>query len=560
MVSSCPPLLALPIEILHQILELVSNPRIRDVWRSDNVDTSMILPISSVCRQLREIVLSYPALWNSISIGVKPWTRGLAENATVRSRGRFLNADLRLYESHAETDPSWQALNALWPEVSTRLQYLRLVLDYNTKMYTVPSSWDAVFHCSYPALESLSFFDNTMNLMPVPFPPLAEGLSSNLHHLALQSVKSLPQCELPRLTHLALGHLQTCDRDLVELLVRCPKLESLFLRRIKLRAARGQKDSRPYPDLSLPHLRRVVLRELQDAFPSVYMHLRAVLKHPHGYSLQLLGISPHRLHCDAGVLLLENSVAPVKTIRIGMEPARMELTQQVILYHLSVAFLGERSLIRVRFSVRLKDEQMAEVSHWLEYTLRDKSALQSVSDLWIVDFPEEYGWWDALQDTLRETIAALPALEAVFIAVNYSGLSKQLDLGVLPDGREPTFNSPHDLKTVHLVYTYDRHLEYYGILEEGRYEDLLKPKATRQLSLARVLEQLQTGAFDYLDRLVLHAASHFTFDEVELEALRGYVAHVDVEYSDEKLDMPLPDYAREPEASGRLAHWCGVFH
>ena len=66
MVSSSPPLLALPIEILHQILELVPNPRIRDVWRSDNVDTSMILPISQVCRQLREIVLSYPALWNSI--------------------------------------------------------------------------------------------------------------------------------------------------------------------------------------------------------------------------------------------------------------------------------------------------------------------------------------------------------------------------------------------------------------------------------------------------------------------------------------------------------------
>ena len=66
--------------------------------------------------------------------------------------------------------------------------------------------------------------------------------------------------------------------------------------------------------------------------------------------------------------------------------------------------------------------------------------------------------------------------------------------------------------------------------------------------------------FDYLSRLVLRVPSHFTLDEAELAQLRGCVSQVDIEYSDERPEMPIPEYAREPEASGSPSYWAGVFY
>lgn len=552
MASLCP-VLDLPIEVLHRILEYVPEQENKvGVWLSSMVDTTMLLPISQTCRRFRDITLSHSTLWQSVKIGVDPKARQLARDAIFRSRTRPLTAELSL-SSESDTDVDWEEMEAIWPEVAARVRELHLVFTFKER---ADPPWDPVFDRSYPQLESFSLWDATAHEIPTPFPPLAHGLTSHLRRLNLQSVMVLPHCEFPTLTHLALGDVSAVHAAIIGLLGRCPKLESLIIRNIRRRAMPDQEWDK-YQDISgsLPHLRRVLLQDLRDTVFPFYLY--KLPKHPHGYSLQVTGITAFTRFCDAAEILLNHSVAPVKTIHIGLEPSRWHPTEPTDFYAPSVAFLGSQSVVRVGTSTRLAAERSVDGPDWLRHTLRDKSALQSVSEVWVENWRPK--WWEAFEEPLRTNIAALSALEVVSIVMDQSRGCSEPDLRILPDGRDPAFDSPR-LKTVRLVYGYDREVEYRRIVDTGQYEDLLKPHEVKQLSLSKVLDQLKTGAFAYLERLVLCAALHFTFDEAELVELRKYVPQVDVEYSEEMHRMPLPEYAREPEASGRLEYWNGVFH
>ncbi|RDX51460.1 hypothetical protein OH76DRAFT_1554868 [Lentinus brumalis] len=553
MVSLCSPVLSLPVEVWHRILEYVPEPENKDgIWLSSMADTAMLLPMSQTCRRFRDLTISHPALWQSVKIGAGPNERILARDAVTRKPPLSLSADISL-SSDRETDVAWTDMENLWPEVAARARELHLLLTYKQR---VDPLWDPLFDRPYPRLEYFSFCDATAETIPIPFPPFAQGLTSHLRRLSLRSVSVLPWCEFPCLTHLALGDVTAIHADIIELLGRCPQLESLMIRNIRRRSGPNEAWDK-YQDISksLPRLRRVVLQDLRDTFLPFYLY--KIPKHPHGYSLQVVGVTAFTKYCDAGAILCDHSVGPVKTVHIGLEPPRWNVREPTDFYAPSVAFLGQQSVVRVGTVTRLEAERCVDGPDWLRHTLRDKSTLQAVSDVWVVNFRP--GWWDAFEIPLRDNISGLPALEVVTIVMDQSRDCGEPDLRILPDGRDPVFDSPR-LKTVRLVYAYDREVEYRRVVETGQYCDLLKPRETKQLSLSKVLEQLKTGAFEYLDRLVLHIAPRFAFYDVELAEVRGYVPQVDIECSDETPRVPLPEYAREPEASGRFEYWNEVFH
>ncbi|KAI0696484.1 hypothetical protein C8T65DRAFT_663634 [Cerioporus squamosus] len=545
--------LNLPVEVLHRILDYVPEPENKDVWLSSMVDTTMLLPISQTCRRLHEITISHPTLWRSLTIGAEPKARALARDAISRSRSRPLTVDLSL-SSDSEMDAVWPDIKAFWPEIAARVRELHLLLRFH---YPADPPWDPMFNRAYPQLDSFSLLQATAYDFPAPFPPFAEGVSSHLRRLHLRSVTTLPRCKFPGLTHLALGDIELERGSIIELLGRCPKLESLIIYKLSsLRIRPNAAGQAQCQDLlgSLPHLRRVRLQDLSQTYLSFF--LDRIPKHPQGYSLHVAN-----RYCDAGAILHGHSVVPVSTMHIRLDPSQWNAPE---FYSPSVAFLGSQSVVRVETSTRLAFEHPSlrnflymDGPDWLRHTFRDKSALQSVSEVWVVNFRTD--WWDACAEPLRTTIVALPALEIISIVMDQSRGCGEPDLRILPGGHDVAFDSPR-LKTARLVYGCDRHVEYRRIVDSGQYGDLLKPRETKQLSLSRVIEQLKSGAFEYLDRLVLCAASHLMFDEAEVEQLRGYVSQVDVEYSDVTPGVLLPEYAREPEASGHPEYWNGCFH
>ena len=560
--TSCA-LLALPVEVLQRILVYVPDRNKHDgAWHSALVKTSMLLPISHTCRRLRDITISYPALWESVSVAAEPVPYpalvnsvlgGLTENAINRSGSRPLCVELLVDKTYSRADPGGRIIKSLWPSVNARAREIHVAIDTD---HTVTIPWDPVFEHQYPRLESFSLCDMT-DRSRVPFLPSAQGLISQLRYLDLRSCSVVSNCVLPKLTHLALWRVTGTFAGIFGMLDGCPNLESLIMHNFKLSPLPSPlpRDPPGHADPHLPRLRRVVLRNMRHSL--LPMFLSKLLKHPHSYSLQIIGIERLSWFHSATILLRELSLAPPQTIRIGLEPLR----DTQVWYTLSVMFMSSRSLVRVGTLVR-PPSFTADGLGWLGHTLQNKSFLATVTELWLLDLPWNEsgdGWRDSFDESLRSVLAALPMLEVVSIAHNHSFHTAVPDLRLLPDGRESVFSAWH-LKTVRFVHGYDRDLEYRVVLEAGEYEELLKPRETKELSLARILDQLRTGAFDYLSRLVLRVPSHFTLDEAELAQLRGCVSQVDIEYSDERPEMPLPEYAREPEASGCSSYWAGALY
>ena len=542
-------LLTLPVEVLHRILECVPDQKQQDeAWRSAIVDTSMLLPISRTCRRLRDITNSCPALWGSVSVAAEPVLSGLTQTAITHSRSRPLSVELLLDQSYSQADPDGRKVKALWPSIAPRAREVHLIISARD---TVAEPWDPVFDHPYPTLESFTFYNLTPP-RPVPFLPNAQGSVSQLRRLDLRSGGiQVPQCDFPKLTHLALQNVSVTSASMVGLLGRCPNLESLIMRNI----VQQIWDPQVHADLSLPRLRRVVLKNIR--YTALPYYLETIPKHSNGYSLQVIGVPCHPSFFDAAAFLHDHSPLPPHTIRIGTEPS----PDSEIWHALSVTLLSSQSLVRLGTSVRPSSD-LADGPAWLGRTLEDKSALVTITELWLVDLPRAVSssnWWDSFDESLRSVLAALPMLEVVSIAYNHSHHTAVPDLRLLPDGREPGFDARR-LKTVRFVHGYDRELEYRQVLKAGQYEELLRPREGKELSLAIMLNQLQTGAFDYLARVVLRVASRFFFDEAELAQLRGRSVQVDIEYSDERPEMPIPEYAREQEASGNPSYWAGVFY
>ncbi|RPD59376.1 hypothetical protein L226DRAFT_219435 [Lentinus tigrinus ALCF2SS1-7] len=309
---------SLPAEVWHRILEYVPNTENTAVWLRTSMDISMLLPLSQTCRRFRDITLSHPALWQSISIGVKPELRGLMRNAIVRSRPCSLSVHVRL-AAPSEDDENWsEDLRGLWPEVSARLRELHIEVWQFHALH-----WDEVFECLYPRLESFSCGNAAINgSVREPFPPFAQGRISHLHRLSLQSCSVVPGCHFPDLTHLALlGNDYMQDICIIELLGRCPNLQSLILSAGGLRNMANEPYIPSESDIivSLPCLRRITLvnENKGDPLRSLYLYLRRLPKHPDGSSLHVL--VGNWVNSKPDDYLVDGSIAPVKTIYIGLK-------------------------------------------------------------------------------------------------------------------------------------------------------------------------------------------------------------------------------------------------
>ena len=147
-------------------------------------------------------------------------------------------------------------------------------------------------------------------------------------------------------------------------------------------------------------------------------------------------------------------------------------------------------------------------------------------------------------------VAALPALETAVVVVASpvragDQLDLEVDLGLLPSAHDPGFASSN-LKTLRINVMY----ENSGARTGG--------ELGQKMRLTKLLDQIWTGAYGYLENVLLQVTRPLEMDGEDLARLEACFGRVVFERVDDvHTTMPLPDYCKEPYAGGGSGHWIG---
>ncbi|EJF58772.1 hypothetical protein DICSQDRAFT_182295 [Dichomitus squalens LYAD-421 SS1] len=164
--------------------------------------------------------------------------------------------------------------------------------------------------------------------------------------------------------------------------------------------------------------------------------------------------------------------------------------------------------------------------------------LQAVREVWITGIPPQ----NSITAAFKSVIAALPALETVVFVITRVTSETDVNSSLCPDPPpDPGFAS-HKLKTLRLAYGNDSY----------RRGSVVK------LSLRRLLEQVETGAYGYFQTLILQMTGRLVVRNGELRRLQARFATVTFEHIGQMPTMSLPDYCVEPYAGpGGSSSWPG---
>ncbi|KAI0696493.1 hypothetical protein C8T65DRAFT_814329 [Cerioporus squamosus] len=181
----------------------------------------------------------------------------------------------------------------------------------------------------------------------------------------------------------------------------------------------------------------------------------------------------------------------------------------------------------------------------LHRIVADKSSLRKLREVWIVNVPAWYS--ERLTDIISSVLTSLPALETLTVVLDHSQLPHaRPNLRILPR-RSYLSEGGSRLKTVRLVHGFSKH-------PRADQSEPLSNRVSVKLSLQKMLFQLLSREYDYLDALTLQTTPHFYIDGMELdevaEHIRPAVSHgiIDVLPS-----MPLPDVCFEPASGSKAA-------
>ncbi|KAI0741809.1 hypothetical protein C8Q80DRAFT_1274171 [Daedaleopsis nitida] len=572
------PILQLPVETLDRILEYVPDATILttrkgrgptgfvSTWTTSTTDAAMLIPFALVCRRFRDAVFSHSSVWTTLILGGKKTSPKHAARIAARSGNRLLNVVLYLGSAY----DSWVHgvdMAMFWPQVADRIRELQIIFEYPPGPGP-QATWPLIFETPCPRLESFAMNSNRWRVaFDRPYPLFHLSQTSALVHFCITDAKNLPKCHFSHLTHLAICGfgMREVYSSIVHVLTRTPKLQSLVLSRLDQLVG----DLHYNTPLPLPALRRVVLDSLHP--PAMLSNFISILpRHPQGYSLQILGITPlaqqNHIHQHLGPPLTQ-FIQQIETVYIGAG-TRKEGTHGAIVDTSSIAGMTASTLVHLgTYLIRNhRHHSIADSLEWMSGILSDHALRLSVHDVWIGSIPASEAF-HAFYAPVRDFIAALPALETVTIFVDRSKWPvEEPSVRFLPradsDGRDTRFrSSASKLKTVRIVHGYDSAAARQKYVDDRAYGKLLVPHAPTRLRLSALLREMETGAFGYLDHLVLRVASFFEIDEGELDRLRTHFSTVRVEHMDTPRAMmfPLPDCAVEPESFPGLA-WDGLFH
>ncbi|OJT04931.1 hypothetical protein TRAPUB_4273 [Trametes pubescens] len=525
----------MPTELLQNIMAFIpdaeeapSSNVLPPIWHAAVYNTAMLIPISQTCRRLRQVALGCPTLWTSLTDGPPARARERARMFAQRSRLAPLKVYLPIGRGVHEYDLTGiveGSPSLPWPIQELHVADLpsRNTIEDLELMFTTRPQ---------PLLESLSvqFCDNPLNREDqyhFGVPGLAPEHFPRLQRLSLGSCDLVNKDIMASLTHLALHSITVYQvhKKIESILSACHVLESLHLEQIEDLFSPPE----PPPEEVTVHefyhqtpaalrscrgLRRVALLNMYGYLASFIVSL--VLSDQRGLALQLHDIRTSPNPAVPDDLLIGTSQLAIGNYlyrRNSHRPSPWGIT----------ALTRERTF---RATATVLEDAIAPLGGY-------EQALTSVHELWLVDLPPGYEEDTLPEDAalmLKTAIASMSALETVVLA-NHIQLTEMgtacPSLHLLPDIREAVPWPP--ISTLRIVYAYTHAL-------------------APPLDLTAILEELASGAYDYLEHLVLEIPPSFRIDAGDIERLRGNFKTVEMRVIDEMPEIALPAYCVEPAA------------
>ena len=512
------PLLNLPIEILHKILELVPDSCTRrwkgyhPFWHNTLTDSSILIPVTHTCRRLREVALAHPIIWTTFQLSLKKLA--LARQMATWSSHLPLNA----------VGSDVGVLEAFPPNTRFRSIHLYGIGKEGRSLRALADQFSST------ALASFSLFCNKKYDWNVKESglPLSLARATDLRDLALDEVSALPDRGFPRLTHLALFGLSTFSfhERVVNFIRECPQLENIALHEFTLTFANGDVPHEPAL-IPLDHLKHVTL---VDFSPDALTHYLALLQpRVQGSSVQILGY-----HCKDPTFPTRFLLPPTTSsdpqdrqvkVCIGVHPTGLED------YSVSLTTISAHTTRRIAaWAVQLSLNGISALE-WPSLVFSETAQTASVDEVWLYGLGSSSSSWKRSPLTLFPT-----ARTVVLVAEGATHHGGPPDLRLLPfvhpvgpdsdfesaaRAREPnpspTNTGLTTLRIVHGFSAYDGPAASHGTDGHTCHSEAHRDR----LSLSRLILWLRSGGFGYLKHLVLQATPHIDVDERELDALRN---------------------------------------
>ncbi|KAL1940613.1 hypothetical protein VTO73DRAFT_8048 [Trametes versicolor] len=175
------------------------------------------------------------------------------------------------------------------------------------------------------------------------------------------------------------------------------------------------------------------------------------------------------------------------------------------------------------------------------------AALAGVRELWLADVspapcdePHVLGATDANQ--LRALIQSMSALETVVLVNQFQApwMGAPPSLRLLPDAREEDGHIGPRPSTVRIAHGYGKRVLRWWTERPDPIP------AVPPLDLTGILEELASGAYDYIRHLTIEVPFHVAVDAGDVERLREHCDTVQVHVMDVTPTISLPAYCYEP--------------
>ncbi|EIW65255.1 uncharacterized protein TRAVEDRAFT_17027 [Trametes versicolor FP-101664 SS1] len=212
-------------------------------------------------------------------------------------------------------------------------------------------------------------------------------------------------------------------------------------------------------------------------------------------------------------------------------------------------FVWGITLSSLEHTVRRTGEALTDIIDMLYREGAGSGAFEGVQELWLSDvFPTTCDELNTLHspeaNQVRALIQCMSGLECVTLVNQFQSpwTGAPSSLRLLPDAREDgRFGSRP--ATVRIAYGYGE----YVVERWSEPRPKLVP-AVPPLDLTGILEELATGAYSYIEKLVIEVPRRVDVDMGDIEQRRARVGIVDLRVVDSTPTMELPEYCAEPAA------------
>ncbi|EIW65266.1 uncharacterized protein TRAVEDRAFT_42644 [Trametes versicolor FP-101664 SS1] len=177
------------------------------------------------------------------------------------------------------------------------------------------------------------------------------------------------------------------------------------------------------------------------------------------------------------------------------------------------------------------------------------TALTDARELWLADVssPTAHPPSPSQISSLKTIVAAMPRLDTVVLANHFQAVwaeGGRPSLFLLPDARDARVRP--SITTLRIVHGYGPHLREDWEMPRDGSAPVMPP-----LDLTGLVDELASGAYDYLEHLVIEVPGHLRWMDVDggdIARLRTHFKTTQVRMVEETPTMALPEYCVERSA------------